>query len=224
MPKLTHLLWYASFKSIGEGSYTHIMYKCWIHREKHGGVRFFSPSFFYHWTRSSLIFSNFFLLSTWTSSIYSPVEAWEIIDYPKLKNRKLLFFSFMPSQLAELVCHYLRLSVRGFLGGSEVKNLPIMQETQVRSLGWEDPLEKEMATRILSLEIPRTEEPGRLQSMGLKESDMTERLSRHSRSYFNCFSKGYLMEAKPSCVILVLRNCILNRDAYVHKCSFYMVS
>ena len=99
-----------------------------------------------------------------------------------------------------------------------------MQETQVQSLGWEDPLEKEMATRILSLEIPRTEEPGRLQSMGLKESDMTEQLSRHSRSYFNCFSKGYLMEAKPSRMILVLRNCILNRDAYVHKCSFYMVS
>ena len=35
--------------------------------------------------------------------------------------------------------------IQGFLGGSEVKNLPIMQETQVWSLGWEDPLEKEMA-------------------------------------------------------------------------------
>ena len=52
--------------------------------------------------------------------------------------------------------------IQGFLGGSEVKNLPIMQESQVRSLGWDDHLEKEMATRILSLEIPRTEEPGRL--------------------------------------------------------------
>ena len=70
--------------------------------------------------------------------------------------------------MAELVYHYLCLSVRGFLGSSEVKNLPIMQESQVRSLGWEDHIEKEMATRILSLEIPRTEEPGRLHSMGLK--------------------------------------------------------
>ena len=45
-----------------------------------------------------------------------------------------------------------------------------MQETQVRSLGWEDPLEKEMATHssILAWEIPWTEEPGRLQSMGLQ--------------------------------------------------------
>ena len=48
-----------------------------------------------------------------------------------------------------------------------VKNLPAMQETQVQSLGWEDPLEKEMATHSsnLACEIPWTEEPGRLQSM-----------------------------------------------------------
>ena len=52
-----------------------------------------------------------------------------------------------------------------------VKNLSAMQETQdtqVRSLGWEDPLEEEMAThsKILAWEIPWTEEPGRLQSIG----------------------------------------------------------
>ena len=50
---------------------------------------------------------------------------------------------------------------------SVVKNLPAMQETQVRSLGREDPLEEERATHssILAWEIPWTEEPGRLQSM-----------------------------------------------------------
>ena len=49
-----------------------------------------------------------------------------------------------------------------------VKRLPAMQETQVRSLGREDPLEKEMATysSTLTWKIPWTEEPGRLQSMG----------------------------------------------------------
>ena len=49
-----------------------------------------------------------------------------------------------------------------------VKNLPAMQETQVQSLGREDPLQTEMATHssILAWEIPRTEEPGGLQSMG----------------------------------------------------------
>ena len=48
-----------------------------------------------------------------------------------------------------------------------VKNLPAMQETWVQSLGQENPLEKEMATHcsILAWKIPRTEEPGGLQSM-----------------------------------------------------------
>ena len=49
-----------------------------------------------------------------------------------------------------------------------VKNLPAMRETQVQSLGWEDPLEREMAVHsiVLAQRIPRTEEPGGLQSMG----------------------------------------------------------
>ena len=57
-----------------------------------------------------------------------------------------------------------------------VKDLPAMQETQVQSSGQEDSLEKEMATpsSTLAWKIPWTEEPGRLQSMGLKGSDMTE--------------------------------------------------
>ena len=51
-----------------------------------------------------------------------------------------------------------------------VKSLPAMHETQVQSLGWEDPLEKGMATHssILVWRIPWTEEPGRLQSIGLQ--------------------------------------------------------
>ena len=57
-----------------------------------------------------------------------------------------------------------------------VENLPAMQETWVRSFGQENPLEKEMATHlsILAWGIPWTEESGRLQSMGRKESDTTE--------------------------------------------------
>ena len=53
---------------------------------------------------------------------------------------------------------------------TKVKNLPAVQETQVRSLGQGDPLEKEMATHssILAWEILWTEESGRLQSMGLQ--------------------------------------------------------
>ena len=53
-----------------------------------------------------------------------------------------------------------------------VKNLPAMQETWVQSPGWEDPLEEGMATHSSSLagEPPWTEEPGRLQSMGVTKS------------------------------------------------------
>ena len=62
-----------------------------------------------------------------------------------------------------------------------VKHLSAMQETWVQSLGWGDLLEKEMATHssILAWKIPWTVEPGRLQSIGHKESDTTERLHFH---------------------------------------------
>ena len=64
------------------------------------------------------------------------------------------------------------LLTRGFPSGSAVKNLLALQETRVQSLGWEDPLEKEMTAHpsILAWEIPWTEEPGRLQSMGSQKN------------------------------------------------------
>ena len=65
----------------------------------------------------------------------------------------------------------------GFPGGSVIKNLPAMQETSVQSLGWEDPLEKGMATHfsILVWRIPWTEEPAGLQIMGSQRvNPMTE--------------------------------------------------
>ena len=60
------------------------------------------------------------------------------------------------------------LSIWGFPGSSELKNLPRMQKTQVQSLGQEDPMEKGTATHssILAWRIPWTEETGRLQSVG----------------------------------------------------------
>ena len=56
-----------------------------------------------------------------------------------------------------------------------IKNLPAMQETQVRFLSQEDPLEKEMTAHssVLACRIPWTEEPGRLQSMRSQESNTT---------------------------------------------------
>ena len=65
--------------------------------------------------------------------------------------------------------------IEASLVAQSVKNPPMMQETWVRSLGWENPLEKQMARHasILAWEIPWTEEPGGIQSMGLQESDTT---------------------------------------------------
>ena len=76
----------------------------------------------------------------------------------------MLLFSFIP-----LHCSFKKaLSLLwAFLVAQTVKHLPTMQKTQVRSLGQEDPLEKEMAySSILVWKIPWTEEPDRLQSMG----------------------------------------------------------
>ena len=70
------------------------------------------------------------------------------------------------------------MDTRGFPCGSEVKASASNVGDWVRSLGWEDPLEKEMVTHssILAWRIPWTEESGRLQSTGSQESDMTELL------------------------------------------------
>ena len=61
------------------------------------------------------------------------------------------------------------------LVAQSLKNLPAMQETWVQFMGWEDPLEKEMATHsVLAWRILGTEEPSRLQSMESQELDMTQ--------------------------------------------------
>ena len=76
-------------------------------------------------------------------------------------------------------------AINGFPCGSTVKNPPAILESpviRVPSLGWENPPEEGMATHssILTWRIPRTGEPGGLQSIGLKESDTTEAMHRQS--------------------------------------------
>ena len=68
--------------------------------------------------------------------------------------------------VASMVTEQLTLSFWASWVVQMVKNLPAVQETQIRSLDWEDPLEKRMATyfTILAWEIPRAEGPGELQS------------------------------------------------------------
>ena len=77
-----------------------------------------------------------------------------------------------------------------------VKRPYTMRETWFRVLGWEDPLEKEMAihSSTIAWKIPWTEEPGRLQFMGLQESDTTEQLhfvmKRQGGDRANCEDSG----------------------------------
>ena len=88
-----------------------------------------------------------------------------------------------------------------------VKNPPAMRETWIRSLGWEDPLEKEVATHsnILAWRIPWTEEPGGLQSMGLQRVG-------HDWATFTFTITAY--------VTYVLSACgSLNLHTYIPMCS-----
>ena len=81
------------------------------------------------------------------------------------------FFSVLISNTVSINSYNLH-KQRASLVAQMVKHLPTMQETQVQPLGQEDPLEKKMATHpsTLAWKIPCTEEPGRLQSMGLQRA------------------------------------------------------
>ena len=100
-----------------------------------------------------------------------------LLQHHNFKASILQYSAFFMSQLSHLYMttgKTIALSVWGASQLSQmVKNLPAMQESQVQSLGGEDPLEKEMATHssILAWRIPWTEEPDRLQSMGLQRVD-----------------------------------------------------
>ena len=88
------------------------------------------------------------------------------------------------------------------LVAQRLKRLPGMWETQVRSLGGEDPLEKEMATHssTLAWRIPWRKEPGGLQSMGSLESDTTEKLHFHFHFSLSCIGEGNGNPLQCSCL------------------------
>ena len=104
---------------------------------------------------------------------------WPLFTYLTLNNLlkfpKLHFLELVDNQENKAhreLCTFLVLFIddKASLVAQMVKHLPAMRETRVRSLGWQDPLEKEMPSHSSTLpwKIPRTEEPGRLQSMGLQ--------------------------------------------------------
>ena len=93
-----------------------------------------------------------------------------------------------------LTIRVIQTPVLAFLVAQIVKHLPAMWETQVQSLGWEDPLEEGRATHssILAWRIPRTRSLAGYSSQGHKESDMTERLTQHPSPQFRTLSKGFV--------------------------------
>ena len=83
-----------------------------------------------------------------------------------------------------------------------VKNMPANTGDRVQSLGWEDPLEKEMATHssILAWRIPWTEEPGRLQSLGSQRVRHDRATNTHTHThtykfYWFCFSQKSIIHS-----------------------------
>ena len=117
--------------------------------------------------------------SIWSFS-FSPSN-----EYPGLISFKINWFDLLAVQgtlKGLLQHHYVRPKV-----AQTVKRLPAMQKTWVQSLGWEEPLEKEMAAHssTLAWKIPWMEEPGRLQSMGSQKvlHDWATSLSRLSRVF-----------------------------------------
>ena len=101
------------------------------------------------------------------------------------RNYFLCSFISNNSSSIQVFCFLTFLFYIGYSGGSESKNLPEMQETWVQSLDWDDSLEKRMATHssILAWRTPWAEDPGGLQAMGHKESDVTDRLSTAAHSW-----------------------------------------
>ena len=97
---------------------------------------------------------------------------------------------------------------RASLVAQMVKNLPAMQETQVRSLSWEDPLEKGMATHssLLAWRIPWTEEPGGLRSMGSQSPDMTERICTLQLINLLCLPCGTCINHPPQALGICSRD------------------
>ena len=119
------------------------------------------------------------------------------INPPLYLNQLELNFSHLKLQVFWLLCPLYMVSLKeekGFPDGSVVKNLPANQETRVWTLGLEDPLEKEMATHcsILAWDILWTEEPGRLQSMGLQRIRYDWATKQHIYIYIYIYTHIYI--------------------------------
>ena len=173
-----------------------------------------SAGSFSFWTRES------FLVTSWHLTVCQPYLAFLDLQLRYLSLCFHLCISVsLPLLLLEGHQPYWALRAHAnqvwqtwaFLVAQMVKNLPVMQETQAQSLGWEDPLENGMATYsiILIWRIPWIEEPGRLHysPRGRKESDTTEWLPLSSKPDYIC---NDYFQKKSHSQVLEVRNWTYN--------------
>ena len=137
-----------------------------------------------------LLHGSAFLVYSVSESLNSVLPShWETL---RLSHRWILFWSIVGSLTETIVLLHWTVFVFVPLVAQQLKRLPGMQETQVQSLGREDPLEKEMAphSSILAWGIPWREEPGRLQSTGSQRVGHDWATSLH-------FTSPYLLSSFP---------------------------
>ena len=139
-----------------------------------------------------------------------PRGQWAIIrefDFKTRENKFGVHFGNYPGLTYSIKLTNSNYKIRwASLVAQMVKNLPAKQESQLRSLGQEDPLEKGMSihSSILAWRTPFTEEPGGPQSMGLQKLDMTEQLTHtHTHTHWNKQSDTALSSLASLCVVVV---------------------
>ena len=145
------------------------------HRLGHSGPSWFENNYLLHFNIK-------------TRNIMSP---WDGVTLRGEANFLLLFcFVLFLPELQRIICNTGQLSNRVSLVVQMVKNMPAMRETWVRSLDWEDALEKGMATHssILAWRIHEQRSLACYSPWGLKESDMTERLTHTTFKSVSCDS------------------------------------
>ena len=105
---------------------------------------------------------------SWASQLTSQLFRSFISEVSTMVAILVTTWGFCENELGSRTGEHLVSGPGPSLVAQKVKNLPAMQQTQVQCLAWEDPLEKGIATRssVLAWEIPSTETPGGLQSMG----------------------------------------------------------
>ena len=119
---------------------------------------------------SSLNLHNFGTLEDYMLVSIQNFLPFEFVGYFLMIMFRFLFWV----EISQIIYIYIYIYLGASLVAQMIKNLPAMWKTQVQSLGWEDPIEQEMATDCSILLWEISEEPGQLPPWGHKESDMTE--------------------------------------------------